>query len=182
MSTYSAQTNIASGADGSSAHYNQALENTRYLYDRAGRTVLLTADLAATTSTTLADTTGLSFSVLTGLYYRFFFQILFTSATATTGIKIGLTTPTFTIFTGTVRIPIAADGTAGETQGWLTTSGDSVSGSDVPATGTVYSARIDGLIIPSADGTLQVQHAAEAAAAGNVIVKQGSNGWLSLLG
>lgn len=181
MSTYTSLSDVAAFSDGSSAEYNQMLENQRYLYDRAGNTVKLTADLSATTSTTLANSTGLSFAVLSGSYYWFRFIVLFTSATATTGLKLGATTPTTTIYSARVQVPSAADGTDSEVVGWLSSSGDSVIGTGVETTGVVYAARVEGIIIPSADGTLQVQHAAEVGSAGNVVVKQGSAGWLSLI-
>lgn len=141
--------------------------------------VALTADLAVTTSTTLANSTGLSFSVLSGVYYDFEFGVVWRTATATTGLKLGLTTPTFTVFAATVNGQVAADGAAAEWTGALSTSGDSSALSGAEATNTDYIAYIRGMILPSANGTLQVQHAAEVAAAGNVTVRQGSFGRLS---
>jgi hypothetical protein len=145
----------------------------------ASAKVGLTADLAVTTSTTLANSTGLSFSVLSGVYYDFEFGVVWRTATATTGIKLGLTTPTFTVFSAMVNGNVAADGTAAEWTGSLTTSGDSSSLSGAEATNTDYIAFVRGMILPSANGTLQLQHAAEVAAAGNVTVRQGSFGRLS---
>jgi hypothetical protein len=138
----------------------------------------ITGDLSATTSTTLANTTGLVFAVVNGTYYHFRFFVLWQTATATTGIKIGITTPTFTVYSATVRMPVAADGTGAEWTGALTTSGDSVIGSGAESTNTTYPAIIDGIILPSANGNVQVQHAAEVAAAGNVTVKAGSSGMM----
>jgi hypothetical protein len=76
---------------------------------------------------------------------------------------------------------VAADGTSAEWTGSLTTSGDSTSLSGAEATATTYVAFIRGVILPSAGGSLQVQHAAEVGAAGNVVVKQGSYGILTPL-
>lgn len=144
--------------------------------------VKLTGDLGGTTSTTLANTTGLVFAVVSGTYYYLRFGVIWTTASATTtGIKIGLTTPTFTIFAATVRSHAAADGTAAEFEGALTTSGDSVAVASAEAVGTTYLAMVEAMILPSANGNVQVQHAAEAAAAGAVVVKQGSFGILTVL-
>lgn len=140
------------------------------------QTVKITADLGASVSTVLADATGLLLAVKNGVYYAFEFGVLWTTATATTGLKIGLTIPAATIYSAMVNMPVAADGAAAEWTGALTASGDSTLGSGAEATGTVYLAQIHGVILPSADGNVQVQYAAEVGAAGNVVVKQGSYG------
>jgi hypothetical protein len=139
--------------------------------------VKLTADLAASTSTTVTNTVGLSFALTAGVYYEFRFLVVFRSAATTTGIRLGMTAPAFNVFSAKVKIPIAADGAGGELQGWLTTSGDTVFGTGVQAINTDYLAEIIGVILPSANGTLQVTHATEVAASG-VTVRQGSLGLL----
>ena len=142
--------------------------------------VKLTADLAASTSTTLTNTTGLSFPVTSGVYYHFKFGVLFRSAATTTGLKLGMTFPAVTRFGATIMTPIAADGAGGQFQGWITTSGDSVIGTGVQAANTDYFAIIEGMILASANGTLQVQHASEVASSG-VTIRQGSFGQLYTL-
>lgn len=143
--------------------------------DASAITVKLTADLAASTSTTLANAAGLSLAVTAGTYYSFDFVVLFQSAATTTGLRLGLTCPAFTVYSARVGIPVAADGVAGDLQGWLTTSGDSVLGTGVQAITTTYAATIRGVILPSASGTLQVQYASEVSGSG-VTIKQGSHG------
>lgn len=135
----------------------------------ADTNLTLTADLAASTTTTLANTTGLSFAVTSGVTYRFRALIVFRTAALTTGIKLGVTTPAFTVFTGNCSIPFAADGAGGIWHGFLTTSGDSVTSTGVPAINTDLLAVMDGLIVPSANGTVQVQHATEVAASAATI-------------
>lgn len=143
--------------------------------DSSAITVKLTADLTASTSTTLANATGLSLAVTAGTYYSFDFVVLFRAAATTTGLRLGLTCPAFTVYSARVEIPVAADGTSGDLQGWLTTSGDSVLGTGVQAITTTYAATIRGLILPSASGTIQVQYASEVSGSG-VTIKQGSHG------
>jgi hypothetical protein len=143
--------------------------------DASATTVKLTADLTASTSTTLANAAGLSFAVTAGTYYSFEFVVLFQAAATTTGLRLGLTCPAFSVYSARATIPIAADGVSGESQGWLTTSGDSVLGTGVQAITTTYAATIRGMILPSASGTLQVQYATEVSASG-VAIKQGSHG------
>lgn len=145
--------------------------------DASATTCKLTADAAALTSATLANVTGLSFALTAGTYYSFEFLVLFQSAAATTGLRLGLTFPAAIVVSAAVEIPVAADGTAGAIHGWLTSTGDSVLGTGVQAAATTYAAWIRGAILPSASGTLQVQAATEVAASA-VTVKQGSHGIL----
>lgn len=140
------------------------------------RSCHMTADDAGTTSTTLANQAALAFAVKNGVYYRFHFDVIWRTATGTTGLKVGLTTPTFTRYAANVKGVVAADATSALWSGSLTTSGDSSSLSGAEATGTDYVAEVEGIILPSADGTLQLQTAAEVGAAGTVTVRQGSCG------
>lgn len=117
------------------------------------------------TTATLANITGLSFSLTSGVYYHFKFLVTFRSTVATVGLKLGLTFPSVTRFSGSARIPIAAAGAGGELQGPITASGGSVSGSAVPVVNTDYCAIVEGVILPSANGTLQLQFAAETTGA-----------------
>lgn len=117
------------------------------------------------TTATLANVTGMSFSVTAGVYYHFKFLVSFRSSVATVGLKLGLTFPAVTRFSGSCRIPIAAAGAGGELQGPISASGGSVSGSAVPAINTDYCAICEGVILASANGTLQLQFAAETTGA-----------------
>ena len=150
-------------------------------YPLTQTTCKLTADLGATSSTTLTDTTGLSFAVVSGTYYRITFHVIFQTANTGSGLKLGLTTPTFTTLAATATIPFAADGSAGAFQGWITSSGDSVVATGVEATGTNYLAVLDISILPSANGTVQVQHARGGASANNVTIQDTSNGTLQII-
>jgi hypothetical protein len=136
--------------------------------------VKLTADLAASTATALTNTTGLSFAVTSGTTYRFAALILFRSAALTTGIRLGATTPAFSVYSARISIPFAVDGSGGIFHGVLTTSGDSVVSSAVPAINTDLLASIEGVLIPSASGTFQLQHASEVAGSA-VTIRNGSN-------
>lgn len=139
--------------------------------------VHLTADQTFS-SATLASVTGMSFSVTSGVYYLFEFTILYQSDTLAVGLALAVTTPTFTRMGYTVRSMIADDGPAAESQGAGTSSGDNVSGAAVPATNTDYVAVVSGVILPSANGTLQLQ-AATSVGVTSVIVRQGSVGELT---
>lgn len=137
----------------------------------------LTADGGNRTTATLTDETGLVFALKNGTYYRFTFHLIYTTTVTTSGLKWGLTTPAVTHFAALGRTLVAADGPAASFDGLVNTSGDSIVATDAQAITADQLAIIEGTILPSADGNLQVQTANEAAA-GTVVTKQGSNGML----
>ncbi len=138
----------------------------------------LTASETGATTATLADT-SLNFKVSNGVYYYFRFVIIHQTSVSTSGLKIGLTTPTTTRFAAAVNAPNAADGTSAHFFGTINSSGDSVISTNVPVQSVDYACIIEGTILPSADGTLMVQYANEAAA-GTVQMMQGSIGVLTV--
>jgi hypothetical protein len=138
----------------------------------------LTVDPAASTVTTMADVTGLSFPVLANKYYRFRFELIYRSAATTTGIKLSVTIPAFTRFTAEgAGHSVTADGVASKFVGFITASDDPVICSGVQVINTDYMAVIKGLLVPSASGNLTARFASEVAASA-VTVRQGSIGLL----
>lgn len=134
----------------------------------------LTADETGKTDATLTNT-GLSFSVTSGRYYRFAFDVLWRTTATSVGPKFGLTFPTVTRFGATVFIDQGSTGASGG--GWfgaITASGGSITLTAVTAANTDYMARISGVIVPSATGTLMLQYAAETTGA-TVTMRQGSS-------
>lgn len=118
----------------------------------------------STTTTALANVTSLVVSVTSGNNYYFKFGVIYTSTVAATGIILGATTPTFSVYAANVACPAAADATSAMFFGWLTTSGDSVTSTGVQqtaGTGARYLATVEGFISPTANGTVQVQYASE---------------------
>ena len=183
-------TPAAPPANAGELHYNSTLNPVGLAFtDEAGVTqrvtrpvVKLTSDGGARTTATLTDEAGLVFPVLSGSYYRIWFEILFTTTAATSGLKFGVTTPTFTIFSGIAHSPLTnTDGTTLYAEALLTSSGDSfaVAATALP-TATVVMAHIELAILPSANGNVQLQTANQAGA-GTVQIKQASNGVLDLL-
>lgn len=124
-----------------------------------------------------ADVTGLSFAVLAGVYYYFRFICLVRSDTATVGVRLTVTHPGATRFGGRAFHPVAADGAGCEFQGAITSSGDAVIPTAVPAVNTDYVAVVEGVILPSAPGTLQLRAGTETGTT-VVTVRQGSVGML----
>jgi uncharacterized protein YabE (DUF348 family) len=115
----------------------------------------------------------MSFAVTAGRAYRFRGLIVHRSAATTTGLKVGLTCPAFTVLATNVSIPVAVDGTAAFFHGMITSSGDSVTGTGVPVAAQDNLAVVDGIIIPSASGTVQFQYASEVSGSG-VTIRQGT--------
>lgn len=130
--------------------------------------------------TTLVNIAGLSFNVTAGRHYHFKFVVLFRSGTATVGIKLAAILPGVSRFGAQAQAIIAADGPSAVFHGAMTASADAVISTAVPAINTDYVAIVEGILVPSANGVLQLQGAAEAA--GTVTVRQGSSGFLTDLG
>lgn len=119
----------------------------------------LSADTGRT-SLTLADS-ELSCPVLNGKMYQWNSHLVFRTQATTTGLRFGATVPAFTLLVGTGEVPVAAGGTGGVYHSYFTASGVSITGTGVALANVNYLARFFGTIIPSADGTLVVQHASE---------------------
>lgn len=143
--------------------------------------IRLASDLATNIGTTLTTANSLAFLLASGTTYVFAFNVLFQSGAPTIGLKLGLNFPAATIQGSTVRIPVAADGVAAEFQGWISSSGDTVIGTTVQASGTTYLATIEGTILPSANGTLQVVFSANAASTAGILIQKQSAGVLVAL-
>lgn len=143
--------------------------------------VKLTSDLSAVTSTSLGNATGLSFTVEANMYYEFKFMVLFSSAATTTGIKLSVSVPgSPAVLSASARIPVAADGTAGELNGWITASDDAVTGTGVQAASTNYVAIVEGVLLTGGTGgTLQLRYASEVSGSG-ITIKAASNGQLTV--
>jgi hypothetical protein len=126
---------------------------------------------------TYADCSGLSFAVTSGVYYHFRFNLTFQTAATTTGIKFKFTGPTVTRFSCEANVPFAADGAGGSWQGHIAAYADSAKTTGVQLANTDNFAVVEGNILPSANGTLQLQFASEVASS-NAIIRQGSNALL----
>lgn len=127
-----------------------------------GATVVkITTQVDNTANDTLADVTGLSFPVTSGLTYRFRFVISYDSSATAVGSRWSINGPTFTRLAyrsmysllvttqvtnsaiSTYNFPAAASGTSGATTGNI--------------------AIIEGTITPSANGTVIARFAREGA-------------------
>jgi hypothetical protein len=142
--------------------------------------VKMLSDMATAVGLTAVNASGIGFTVLPNVYYYFEFGAVFQSQQPATGLGVTVTFPAVTIFAANASIPQAVDSTATMFAGQISSSGDFVQGTAAAASGTNFLATIEGMILPSATGTLQMQYRAETAA-GSVLLKQGSFGILQQL-
>lgn len=111
------------------------------------------------TANTIADVTGLSFSVTSGVKYRFRFWIVYSAAATTTGSRWSINGPTAEVFfrtehpQGTIGSRVFTDGLSA-----YDTPSDAVSNS-AATSGNI--AVIEGTIIPSANGNVIARFASE---------------------
>lgn len=138
------------------------------------QTVVLASDVTNNNAVanTIADVTGLSFAVTAGHTYWFQFNIAYTAAATTTGSRWSINGPTFTRLTYRSEYSLAATTTTrnannisyGLPAGSNATSAQSTLGN--------Y-AQIEGMILPSANGTLIARFASEVASSA-IVAKAGS--------
>lgn len=127
---------------------------------------------------TIADVTGLSFAVTSGNTYWFRFVILYTAAATTTGSRWSINGPGTSRLAFKVSTPLIA--TVNSTDA---TSDSNMVAYDTPATANATSpnnsatggaiATIEGLITPSADGTVIARFSSEVASSA-IVAKAGS--------
>jgi hypothetical protein len=136
-------------------------------------TVTLSSDVVNNngSANTIADVTGLSFSVNAGEVYWFQFNILYDSALTTTGSRWSVNGPTYDRLIYTSEYSLAAT---------TTTRIESNISYDLPAASNTSSsktagchARIEGFIEPNANGTLIARFASEVSGSA-ITAKAGS--------
>lgn len=143
--------NVSSGRKSDDSNWVRSMQLNR---------TVLPADVANSATDTLADVTALSFPVKSGKKYQFKFFVVYSAAATTTGSRwtvnvadapttlfyqsrYSLTTTSETLNTGlgAVQLPAAASATSAATTGNI--------------------AIVEGIIVPSADGTVILQSASE---------------------
>lgn len=116
-------------------------------------------------STSAADSTGMGFAVVSGNVYHFRYVVFFDTNATSVGIRLGINGPTTTALRYGGYVPVSAPNGAGSAI--MHVSGDTYGVGTFAATtgpGTALTmAIIEGIIIPSANGTLILRHASETA-------------------
>lgn len=122
------------------------------------------------TANTIADCTGLSFSVTSGTRYRFYANIWYTAAATTTGSRWSINGPSATNMAYSSIYSLTA----------TTNTSNSAVAYNIPAASNATSAStagniaiIEGTILPSANGTVVVRFASEVASSA-IVCKAGS--------
>jgi hypothetical protein len=129
-----------------------------------------------------ASGAALAFSVVSGRTYYFRFVCLVRSDTQTVGPALSVTVPAATRFGAKgVLVGTAADGVDGAYEGAITASDDAVAVGNVAAVDTDYIFALEGILIPSANGSLTLRARTETGTT-NVTVRQGTIGMLWDLG
>lgn len=124
------------------------------------------------TANTIADVTGLSFSVLNGKTYYFEFNILYTAAATSTGSRWSLNgpaSPTYLNYTSEYSLTTT---TTTRNPGYQAYDSPSGANATSASTGNNW-AFINGVIRPSADGTLIARFASEVSSSA-IVAKAGS--------
>jgi hypothetical protein len=130
-------------------------------------------------ATTVVNLSGFSFALGTvGATYGFQFFIIYSGGSTGSALGVALTTPGFTEFAGRVQLGATAVGTGGTFGGTLNASGVKLQSVSVPAANVVQSGIIQGTILVSTSGVLQLQvaNAIAGTTTSNVTIRRGSAG------
>ncbi len=131
------------------------------------------------TANTIADITGLSFSVVSGNTYRFRFVIWYTAAATTTGARFAINGPTNSLIAYRSSWGLTAAETSGTdvytdvNQAAYDSPSDSNASSPTATAGQANIAIIEGLITPTANGTVIARFASEVSSSA-IVAKAGS--------
>ncbi len=131
------------------------------------------------TANTIADITGLSFSVVSGNTYRFRFVIWYTAAATTTGARFAINGPTNSLIAYRSSWGLTAAGTSGTdvytdvNQAAYDSPSASNASSPTATAGQANIAIIEGLITPTANGTVIARFASEVSSSA-IVAKAGS--------
>lgn len=131
--------------------------------------VTLNSDVVAN-STTLTDIPDLSFNVTAGITYRFFAIVPFISSNQTNGSRWTINGPSFTFLSYSSRYTFSNNS---ETYNFSNIY-DFPTGANNNCSSSGNLAIIQGIITPSANGTVRVRFASELAAPSSITAKAGA--------
>jgi hypothetical protein len=163
------------GVDGG-MYYNSNLESFRCYQDGAWQAcvnnrVYLTSDVTNNNATacTLADVTGLSFAVTNGVRYHYRAKIWYTAAATTTGSRWTINGPAATV--NAYKTDASLTATTGTSQTGASYNAGACSANSATTGGNI--ATVEGVLTPSADGTLVIRFASEISSSA-IVAKAGS--------
>ena len=140
-------------------------------YPALNTTIAYTTANQTFTSSTVAAVPELKFNVVAGKYYKFKFTLSHESASDAVGFRITITTPTFTTLASTFRDMAAVAGTGAEYQAYIRASGQEVTAPTVVGANQHFVAQLEGIITPTADGTIQLKAGNETGATAVILHK-----------
>ena len=148
-------------------------DGTNTSWNEIEKTTMLNSDVTNNngTANTIADVTGLSFSVTSGNTYKFRFVIVYTAAATTTGSRWSINGPAATSLYYHSTYSLTTTSTT-ENEGLSTYNVPAASNTSSAATGSNI-AVIEGIIKPSANGTVIARFASEVAGSA-IVAKSGS--------
>lgn len=114
-----------------------------------------------TSNTTLDNIPGLAFAVTSGRRYHFKFMGTYQTAATTTGMGMAFSGPSMTDFMAIYQMQQAAAGTDQFFQGTSLALTTVVTSTGVVAATTNYAWMVEGVLLPSAGGTIQLQYRSE---------------------
>ena len=136
-------------------------------------TLLRTTSTLTVTGNTNVKVPQLEMTLLANSTYQIECAVVFQTTATALGVRGGVFTSAGSTGTYTIDIPVAADGTAGLFSGWISSAGDSVTGTAVQAANTNYVMHVYGNITVGTAGNFYIMNAGEGGT-GSMTVRQGS--------
>ena len=145
-------------------------------------TVRIQSDTATNTGITLTTASGCTWALVSGTTYNFDYYILWrvgSAATNTTvGLSLGLTFPAATVVAASVAIQMGANGVDQDFEGRIVAASAAITSTSTQFPNATAFAKIEGTIIPSANGNMSLLYASELATTAGVTLLAGTNGRL----
>lgn len=136
--------------------------------------VMTTSDFTTPATTTLGDIPNLNYTLVANSTYSVTCNLVFQTTATVLGARLSMSLTAGSTIAATIEIPTAADGTGGALQGWVTMSGDPVTGTAVQAINTNYIGNIDGMIFVGSSGATANAMAGGEVTNGSTTIKKGS--------
>lgn len=135
--------------------------------------IMTTTATITATGNTPSNVLQLQYNLVQGATYYVRCELVFRTTATAVGAGAGLFTTVGSTASASVRIPVAADGTAGAYHGWITTNADSVIGTGVQAANISYIMSMDGVVFAGSGASVNPMIAAEGGA-GQMTLQAGS--------
>lgn len=136
--------------------------------------IMTTTATITATGTTPSNVLMLQYNLVDKATYYVRCELVFRTTATPVGAGAGLFTTVGSTASASVRIPVAADGTAGAYHGWITTNADSVLGTGVQAANISYLMSLDGVVFAGPGASVYPTIVAEGPA-GQMTLQAGSN-------